>query len=397
MMKSMPGKRRVLGVCCATHTLHDGLSDVSYVLLPVLAQAFGLSLAQAGLIRSAHRMAMAAFQMPAGIVAERLGERNLLAFGTVCAGLAFLALGISGSFVAVLIALFIAGFGSAFQHPLCSTLISHAYADKSRRGALGTYNFAGDVGKFAFGGVASLLFVAGFAWHVPVTLFGVTALVCAAAIMLLVVDSRDSRPSARPLTNAVAGWGIRNRRGFASLCLIHIVDNATRTGFLTFVAFLMMAKGIPEGWAAASVPLVLVGGMAGKLACGMLAERVGIIRTAAATEAATAISILVLVMLPGIAAYALLPFIGIALNGTSSVLYGTIGELVDKERLSRAFGLFYTIGSATGIAAPLAYGVIGDRIGVGNAIVLAGAVAFLALPGCLLLKPALAENKIAEA
>ncbi len=396
-MKPVPGKRRVLGVCCTTHTLHDGLSDVSYVLLPVLAQAFGLSLAQAGLIRSAHRMAMAAFQMPAGIVAERFGERNLLAFGTVCAGLAFLALGMAGSFVAVLVALFIAGFGSAFQHPLCSTLISHAYLDKSRRSALGTYNFAGDVGKFAFGGIASLLFVAGFSWHVPVTLFGVLALACAAAVMLLVVNSRKSRPPAHKSAPPVAGWGIRNRRGFASLCLIHVVDNATRTGFLTFVAFLMMAKGIPEDWAAAAVPLVLVGGMAGKLACGLLAERIGIIRTAATTETATAIGILVLVALPGTAAYLLLPFLGVALNGTSSVLYGTIGDLVDKERLSRAFGLFYTIGSATGIAAPFAYGVIGDHLGVSNAITVTGAVAFLALPACLLLKPALAENRIAEA
>ena len=74
-------KRRTLATCCATHTLHDGLSDVSYVLLPLLAQTFGLSLAQVGLIRSAHRTAMAAFQIPAGLIAERFGERNLLALG----------------------------------------------------------------------------------------------------------------------------------------------------------------------------------------------------------------------------------------------------------------------------------------------------------------------------
>jgi len=34
-------RKRILATCCATHTLHDGLSDVSYVLLPLLAQAFG--------------------------------------------------------------------------------------------------------------------------------------------------------------------------------------------------------------------------------------------------------------------------------------------------------------------------------------------------------------------
>ena len=72
---------RTLKTCCTAHVVHDGLSDVSYVLLPMLAQTFGLSLAQVGVIRTAHRVAMAAFQLPAGLLAERVGERNLLALG----------------------------------------------------------------------------------------------------------------------------------------------------------------------------------------------------------------------------------------------------------------------------------------------------------------------------
>ena len=159
-MKSASPKR-TLTTCCAAHTLHDGLSDLTYVLLPLLAQTFGLSLAQVGLIRAAHRTAMAAFQIPAGLVAERFGERNLLALGTAIAGAAFFALGFASGFWMILIALFFAGVGSAVQHPLSSTIISHAYPGANRRGALGTYNFFGDVGKFAFGGIVSLLLVAG--------------------------------------------------------------------------------------------------------------------------------------------------------------------------------------------------------------------------------------------
>ena len=33
---------RTLKTCCGAHVVHDGLSDVSYVLLPMLAQTFGL-------------------------------------------------------------------------------------------------------------------------------------------------------------------------------------------------------------------------------------------------------------------------------------------------------------------------------------------------------------------
>ena len=60
----------------------------------------------------------------------------------------------------------------------------------------------------------------------------------------------------------------------------------------------------------------------------------------------------------------LLPLLGVALQGTSSVLYATIGDLVDQDRLPRAFGFFYTLGSLCGIAAPLGYGLLGDISGV---------------------------------
>ncbi len=44
--------RATLGTCGAAHFLHDGFSDVLYVLLPLWAQEFGLSLTQVGLLTS---------------------------------------------------------------------------------------------------------------------------------------------------------------------------------------------------------------------------------------------------------------------------------------------------------------------------------------------------------
>jgi MFS family permease len=397
-IRSVPKRhaKRTLTTCCTAHTLHDGLSDVTYVLLPLLAQTFGLSLAQVGLIRSAHRVAMAAFQIPAGLFAERFGERNLLAFGTAVSGAAFVALGYASGFWMILIALFFAGFGSAVQHPLCSTIISHTYPDEGRRAALGTYNFFGDVGKFAFGGIVSLSLIVGISWQAPVVGFGIVGMLTAMMIFVTLVNT--NAPSAASVQTAshspkVKGWGIRSPQGFTALCLIEILDSSTRTGFLTFIAFLLIARGLPEGWAALSVPLILVGGMAGKLACGFLAERVGIVRSIALTELATGIGILLTLVLPGIAAFVLLPLIGVVLNGTSSVLYATIGDLVNKERLPRAFGLFYTLGSLCGIAAPLGYGLLGDVAGVENAIATIGIAVLLTLPLCLALRPAVGLSK----
>jgi FSR family fosmidomycin resistance protein-like MFS transporter len=379
--------RRTLAICSAAHTLHDGLADVIYVLLPLMASAFGLSLAQVGLIRGAHRAAMAAFQIPAGIVAERFGERELLAFGTLLAGAAFATLGVVQGFWAILAALFFAGAGSAVQHPLSSTLVSRAYPAQGRRAALGTYNFAGDVGKFAFGGLVSLLVLAGVSWRVPVVGFGIVAAAAALAVLWLIGAAPRTRTTTHGApAGAAINWGIRNRRRFLALCAIEVLDSSTRTSFLTFIAFLLIAKGLPAGWAVAAVPLVLAGGMAGKLACGRLAERLGIARMIVITELATACGIFTVLALPAVGALLLLPLLGVVLQGTSSVLYATVGETVQPERLSRAFGLFYTVGSVCGIAAPLAFGLLGDRAGVQVALAALAGTILLTLPLVLVLR-----------
>jgi MFS family permease len=379
--------RRTLAICSAAHTLHDGLSDVTYVLLPLLASAFGLSLAQVGLIRGAHRASMAAFQIPAGILAERIGERGLLAFGTALAGAAFIALGTAQGFWPVLLALFFAGAGSAVQHPLASALVSRAYPIQGRRAALGTYNFSGDVGKFAFGGLVSLLLLAGLTWQAPVIGYGVAAVVMASAVLVFLAAGR--RPARKPVQEvpSAGGWGIHDRPRFLALSLIEVLDSSTRSAFLTFIAFLLIAKGLPAGWAVAAVPLVLAGGMAGKLACGVLAERIGVARMIVVTEIATATGIFAVLALPAGGALVLLPLLGVVLQGTSSVLYATIGEYVRPERLARAFGLFYTVGSVCGIAAPLAFGLLGDRLGVQVAIAALGGTVLLTLPLVAVLRP----------
>jgi hypothetical protein len=52
------------------------------------------------------------------------------------------------------------------------------------------------------------------------------------------------------------------------------------------------------------------------------------------------------------------------LNGTSSVPYGTVADLVTPERRSRAYGLFYTLGVGSGAEAPAVYGLVSDLWGV---------------------------------
>src|SRR5204862_5415807 len=66
-------ERRTMAVACGAHVLHDGYTDLLYVLLPLWQAEFGLGYAEVGLLRSLFTGSMASFQVPAGALAERLG------------------------------------------------------------------------------------------------------------------------------------------------------------------------------------------------------------------------------------------------------------------------------------------------------------------------------------
>ena len=110
-----------------------------------------------------------------------------------------------------------------------------------------------------------------------------------------------------------------------------------------------------------------------------------------ATEVGTAVAILALFALPLVPSLALLPLLGVMLNGTSSVLYGTVPELVAAGRIERAFGLFYTGTIGSGALAPVLYGRLGDTVGPVGAVVAAAVTALAVVPLMLLLAPRLAS------
>lgn len=390
-------QRAALATTSSAHFLHDGIADSLYVLLPFWAQSLGLTYTQVGSLKTAYSAAMAILQAPAGLVAERLGERALLAVGTILAGAAFAALALADSYGALLILILVVGVGSAVQHPLASSIIARAYVAGPRRTALGVYNFSGDVGKmivaFAVAAAAGAI-----GWQASVTAYGLLVALTGAALLLalrtldiggrIAVADNVPTPQRDPVAGERAGgWGLTDTKGYSILASIHIIDSAGRTACLTLLPFLLLQKGAASALVGLALALVFAGGAAGKLACGLLAARVGILRTVALTELATAALLLAIIAAPLPLAMASMPLLGIGLNGTSSVLYGTVAEFARADRQARAFGLFYTLGSAAGGASPLVFGALSDRVGVPLALACLAAAVLTTLPLSLLLRP----------
>jgi MFS transporter, FSR family, fosmidomycin resistance protein len=380
-------ERRAMGVATGAHALHDGYTDLIYVMLPIWQAEFGLSYAAIGVLRGMFAATMAGFQIPAGMLSERIGVPLVLAGGTALAGLGYcLAPLVSGYWTLVAI-LLIAGLGASTQHPLASALVARAYAGARSLNALGTYNFAGDLGKMALPAAASLLVVI-MAWRPALALLGLIGLVAAVAILALTPRYPPETHAAETKAELAAGAA---RGGFPVLLSIGVIDSATRMGFLTFLPFLLTAKGAALPTIGLALTLVFVGGAAGKLVCAWIGARIGVVATVWVTEGFTALGILALLPLPLEFALVLLPAIGVALNGTSSVLYGSVPRMVPAEKRTRAFGVFYTGTIGSGAIAPVFYGLIGDAFGVTVALVVVALLVLATLPLILLIRRQVAE------
>lgn len=381
---------RVLGIACLAHILHDGYSSMLYLLFPLWQQELALSLTEIGILKTLYSGAMAVGQAPAGAMGERRGERFLLVLGTLLAAGSVLALHRATTPLMLGLLLILGGLGSSVQHPLSSTLISKAYDGPRLRTTLGTYNFAGDLGKMAVPGLLTVL-IAAVGWRLGTEAVGALGLVMAAVLLLALAPRRLDRTAERPQaasSRPSLPEPVR-RRGFAALSAIGMLDSATRTGLLTFLPFMLAGKGADTAAIGTALSLVFAGGAAGKFACGALATRIGILRTVVITEGATALAILVLLFLPLSFCLVLMPLLGVALNGTSSVLYGTVPELAPSGREARAFGLFYTVTSGADAIAPTLYGAAGDALGLTGAMLFVAAVVLLVLPLVTLLRPVL--------
>lgn len=388
--------RRSLAVVGVNHALHDGYTDMIYVLLPVWQAEFGLGYVALAMLRSLYAGALAGLQMPAAALADRFGVRAVLTLGTLLGAGGYALAGGSGGLVGLCVALVLSGAGSSTQHPLASAVIARTYGSAAR-GPLGTYNFTGDLGKAALPPLVGFLLTRAD-WRPVLWLVAGGGLVVALVVVGLLPREPASRGAAPAKAAAIEGGG-RNEdpTGFRLLVAIGMLDNAARPAFLIYLPFLLQAKGAGLSLVGIAFALVAVGGALGKAVFGRIGERFGVTRSVILTEAGTALAILAVVLLPLDPVLVVLPLLGLMLNGTSSVLYGTVPELAPGGRVERAFAIFYTwtLGGSA-LATPLLYGPLGDAVGPGWAAMASAATAAAVVPLMLVLSPRLAAPSTQE-
>jgi MFS family permease len=390
-------ERRALAVAASAHVVHDGYTDLLYVLLPVWQAEFGLGYAEVGMLRGSYMATMSALQIPAAHVAERVTPIMVLVGGTLLAAGCFLLAGASIGLVGLLVSLLLGGVGASVQHPIAASIVASAFDGARSRTALGVYNFTGDVGKMALPALTALL-VTLMTWRPALWIVAGIGIAVAALLPLLApastairLPSSDISRDAQPLLHGQAPLA---SFGFRLLFAISLIDSAARMGFLTFLPFLLQAKGAVITQIGLGLTLVFAGGAAGKLVCGYLGARLGVLATVILTEGLTAAGILALLLAPLELAFVLLPVVGLGLNGTSSVLYGTVPELVAREARTRAFGIFYTGTAGASAVAPPIMGLVIDSFGVPGTMAGIALGVLATIPLAVILNPILARAEV---
>lgn len=368
---------------CAFHFMDDGYADSIYLLLPFLAAELHLSFSQVGLLKGVFSGAMGLLQVPLSLVGERIGELNVVATGTFGLAGGFGLLSMAATFPAILLILIFAKGTAAGQHGLSSSVLSKIYEDSGRRAAMGTFNFAGDLGKVSVPFILALL-INLFGWRPAVSAVSLGGIVAGVALWALARKTGVRTPlvlkPAETQPREKNRWGIRDRKSFSALLTIGIIDISTRTTLLTFLPFLLLRKDIPALQIGFALSALFAGGAAGKFACGFLAEWFGVVPMVVVTEALTAAGIFSLFFVSGKVMWVLLPLVGIFLNGTSSVLYATVAEIISPAGRSRGYGLYYAITLTSGAVAPMLYGLFSDYLGLSFTIVCTGLMPLVTIP-----------------
>jgi len=261
-----------------------GMRFVVPGILPTITADFTVSASEAGLAVTVLWVTYAVVQFPAGLFADRLGERVLLVAALFVSAAGLVSYVFTPTFALFVVATGVFGLGSGLYGPPRGTVISKAY-DENDGAAFGLMLAAGSVGAAALPAAAGVA-VGAVGWRVAIGVVAPAFLLAAVAVWWAVPDTRvradgdgtgatnQSTVSTREAVRAAA-VAVRDRRialAVAGATLMLFAFQAA-TAFLT--TYLTEVGTFSQGTAGAVLGVLFLVGAVSQFAGGGLADRFG--------------------------------------------------------------------------------------------------------------------------
>ncbi|MFB6311087.1 MAG: MFS transporter [Salinirussus sp.] len=377
----------VLVVVAAGWTLSLGVRLAYPALLPRIRVWFGLDLATAGLLLTVLWLCYAIGQVPGGLLADRLGERAVLAASPVFGGICLAAVALAPTATIVFLGTAAFGLATALYAVPRVTVLSELYPE-NLGSALGVSMAAGDVGNTTFppiaAGIAALLaWQAGLGAWVPL-LLAVGLLLW----WLVPTGDRSSGPSAVSAAGLQRLAAELRRRPilhtWAIIILIEIVWHAF-AGF--YPTYLVEVKGLSPTVAAMVFGAFFALGGVVRLLAGRAYDRVGVRRSMPAFVGLATAGMLALPVVEGlpwlVGVTVLLSFV----LGLFTITLAHLTTTLATEVRGSGLGLIRTVYIGIGAVSPVGVGVIADAGRFDTVFWLLGAVLVAAGALTLVLPP----------
>ncbi len=266
---------RAVPLFVLAHFGHHLLPSLPVPLLPLIRSEFSLDYTLSGLVISAFNLAYGIGQLPAGWLTDRMGPRSMLTVGICGVALAGFFVGISHTFLMMIIFLVLMGIMGGGYHPAAPPLIS-ASVEQSRRGtALGFHNVGGSASYF----LAPLL-AAGIAasWGWRASFVGLSLLTMVFGLFLLFVLGRRTSPPQASFTANVPS-GADRAQSTKHLAVFIFLTSFTSAALLSAVAFIPLLLvdrlGFAKETAGAYFAIIYAAGLWMSPIGGYLSDRFG--------------------------------------------------------------------------------------------------------------------------
>jgi sugar phosphate permease len=323
-------------------------------IAPAIRRDFGLTLTQTGVVLAASFLGSLPTLLVWGLIADRIGERLVMAIGLACASAALVWAGSASSFAALVLALAVAGGVAAGVNSATGRAVMAWFRQDERGLALGIRQMAVPLGG-AIGAVALPLLEQNLSLRAAFIGLACASLVGAivSLVFIRVEPSEDHSALARPL---------RDRRVWL-ICMgstFFVTTQLSLLGF--FVLFLHDHRGVSTTVAAIALAITQVLGGISRIALGRWSDRLRMrIAPLRWVGLGIAVSVGVLTVLLDASAWLVVPALvvaatfGLSWNGLS---FTATAEAAGRARSGAAIGLQQTFLAAGGLIAPIAFGAI---------------------------------------
>jgi len=349
-------------------------------ILPIIRFEFNLTYTLSGLVVTGLNLSYALFALPAGIAADRMNRKILIAVNIIWFSAVMFLTGFSVEYWHLLVLQVIAGIGGGLYHPPGLAMISDLFVKKRGR-AMGVHGSVGFISGIA-GPLLSGIVGTALGWRWVFFLLTLPGFVIAFLFWKLVPYEQGEKEEGGEKDakgETERGGGSSTGTAIAVLSIVFATSSFSQNGLTAFTTiYLVDEMNLGVGYAA--ILLSVLSGMAiiAQPVSGWFSDYFGRKKIIAANMMLATVCIWTLINVgdPFLATLLLVP-LGYAIGSIGAVIFAYVADVTPSGALGKAYGLFYSIGRGMGALSPVVIGFIADAVGLKNSFLILAGISLL--------------------